>query len=236
MIPFSRSAGTASLLAPIRRRSFLTYAGTAALALAGCQKKDATPDPTDVGSGDTGVLNLAYALKQVEAAFYKKVLAGGYFTALPPASAEHQLLSDIAQHEQLHVSFLRTVLATSARKELIFNLDDQVNFDVRATAPGTGKLGVLNAAQLFEDLGVATFNGAALFLITADYLTLLGKIVSVEARHAALIRDLLGTGFVSSDVVDATSRQEKSLPPAEAVRQLNAFLAPDSQLAATRLK
>ncbi len=85
---FSRSLttgpGVAPLLAPIKRRSFLTYAGATTLALAGCQKNDATPGATDVGSGNIGVLNLAYALEQVEAAFYTNVLAGSYYTKLPP--------------------------------------------------------------------------------------------------------------------------------------------------------
>lgn len=237
----------AALPASIKRRSFFQYAGAAAgaaaLGLAGCQKNNAAPGATDVGSGDTGVLNFAYALEQLEAAFYAKVLAGSYFAALAPTSAEYQFLSDLARHEQVHVNFLRTVLSTNAIKLLTINLDDQISFSDRTTPAGSGKLGVLNAARLFEDLGVAAYNGAAGFLITADYLILLGKIVSVEARHAALIRDLLvaggdttlGTGFAGADVVDSTTRQEISLSPASVLAKINPFLAADSQLTATRL-
>ena len=50
---------------------------------------------------------------------------------------------------------------------------------------------MLKAAADFEDLGVAAYNGAAQYLSTADNLGLAGKIVSVEARHASAIRDLL---------------------------------------------
>ena len=39
----------------------------------------------------------------------------------------------------------------------------------------------------------------------ADYLTLAGKIASVEARHAALIRDLISNGsFADSTVINAS--------------------------------
>jgi hypothetical protein len=38
---------------------------------------------------------------------------------------------------------------------------------------------------------VGAYNGAGRFLKTAGLLTLAGKIVSVEARHAAAIRDVL---------------------------------------------
>ena len=62
--------------------------------------------------------------------------------------------------------------------------------------------------QVAEDLGVTAYNGAGQLISTTGngptYLTLAGKIVSVEARHAALIRDLISNGsFADSSVVDA---------------------------------
>ncbi|HEY0040750.1 MAG TPA: ferritin-like domain-containing protein, partial [Flavisolibacter sp.] len=53
---------------------------------------------------------------------------------------------------------------------------------------------VLATAKAFEDLGVAAYNGAGKLLTSTDYLLLAGKIVSVEARHAALVRDLISNG------------------------------------------
>jgi hypothetical protein len=41
---------------------------------------------------------------------------------------------------------------------------------------------------------VAAYNGAGKLLVSTDLLTIAGKIVSVEARHAALIRDLISNG------------------------------------------
>jgi len=65
---------------------------------------------------------------------------------------------------------------------------------------------VLNAAKTFEDLGVAAYNGAGQFIESSDYLLIAGKIVSVEARHAAAIRDLINPGsadFAGDDLIDA---------------------------------
>jgi glutamine amidotransferase-like uncharacterized protein len=64
---------------------------------------------------------------------------------------------------------------------------------------------VLNAAKTFEDLGVAAYNGAGQFIESSDYLLIAGKIVSVEARHAAAIRDLINPGsadFAGDDLIE----------------------------------
>ena len=51
---------------------------------------------------------------------------------------------------------------------------------------------------------MSAYNGAGRLIETADYLVLAGKIVSVEARHAALIRDLIMMGsFADDTAIDA---------------------------------
>jgi hypothetical protein len=233
------------LYVPIKRRSFFMYAGATAgataLALAGCSKDDDnTPSNTiDVGTGDTGVLNYAYALEQLEAAFYAQVVTSGYFTGLAPGAQERQVLGDIALHEKIHADFLKTALGNSAIKQLTPDFSS-IDFTMRMGTTG-GKMGVLDAARSFEDLGVAAYNGAGRFISDANNLVLAGKIVSVEARHAALIRDLIApNSFVGNDVVDfsltsLTARQEKSKLPAEVLNTANTFLAPDSRLSANSL-
>jgi hypothetical protein len=77
---------------------------------------------------------------------------------------------------------------------------------------------------MFEDLGVAAYNGAGKYLTSADYLTVAGKIVSVEARHAAAIRDMrdalgitggdaTGTRFAGDTVVNASTGLDVKLEP-----------------------
>ncbi|MBD2767093.1 ferritin-like domain-containing protein [Hymenobacter sp. BT664] len=242
------------LHAPIKRRSFFLYAGATTLMLAGCSKDNDNPPATnttvDVGSGDTGVLNYAYALEQLEAAFYAQVLRSAYFTSLDPASAERQILADIALHEQIHADFFKSVLAGNAIRQLTPDFSG-IDFSQRLSMGG--KLGVLDAARAFEDLGVQAYNGAGRFITDPRNLVLAGKIVSVEARHASLIRDLirpnsfmgdisagftpdtLGEDVIDRSVTSRTARQEKSKLPAQVLAIANTFLAADSKVSANSL-
>lgn len=239
---------SSSLMQPLQRRSFLRYTGASValsgLLLAGCDDDDdnTSGNLIDVGTGDNGVLNYAYALEQLEAAFYAQVKTGQYYTGLAAASAEKQVFDDLALHEKAHADFFRTVLSTNAIKALEPDFSS-INFNDRTS--------VLSAAKTFEDLGVAAYNGAGRYIQTAAYLVIAGKIVSVEARHAALIRDLIGYNtFVGSDVVDlftptsATSAPgegngtglERSKTPSEVVSAANNYLKDGSKLSANNLK
>ena len=226
------------------RRSFLRYSGAGlavgGLWLAGCRKDTdgyAGVGLVDVGAGDTGVLNYAYALEQLEAAFYAQVVAGGYFNKAETEAAEKATLSDLKDHEAVHAAFLKNVLGSAALPDLTPDFS-RIDFSQRTTAANSSKLGVLNAAMFFEDLGVAAYNGVARYIKSAETLAIAGKIVSVEARHAATIRELLTANtFVASDVVDTTtSGQEKSKRPPAVLAAVNAFLAGNSQLSASKIR
>lgn len=214
------------LYVPIKRRSFFMYAGATAgataLVLAGCSKDDSTSTSlVSVGSGDTGVLNYAYALEQLEAAFYTQVRTGGYYTGTSITAAEKSIFDDLYYHEVIHRDFFKAALGTGAIKALTPNFG-AVNFGDRTS--------VLATAKAFEDLGVQAYNGAGRYITSPGYLFLAGKIVSVEARHAAIIRDLVSEGtFVDSTIVDSNS-QDMSKAPADVVAIANGFLADGSKL------
>ncbi|QIL75863.1 MULTISPECIES: ferritin-like domain-containing protein [Hymenobacter] len=231
------------LYVPIKRRSFFMYAGATAgataLLLSGCDDDEVFADPTpptptpgttvSVGSGDVGVLNYAYALEQLEAAFYTQLRTGSYYTGLNATSAERQILDDLYYHEVIHREFFKAAITGAAPTAIIKDLTPNfsaINFNDRAS--------VLGAAKAFEDLGVSAYNGAGRFISTTGngplYLLLAGKIVSVEARHAAIIRDLLQEGnFVGTDVINS-SGLEISKTPTEVVAAANTFLAEGSKL------
>ncbi len=181
---------------PFSRRKFLNYAGaTSGLVLiaSACKKDDNSSMNTGVnlGSGDVGILNYAYALEQLEAAFYIQVIATPYADM---SADEKALLTDIRDHEIAHREFFKAALAGGAITAL------EVDF---SSIDFTKRESVLATAKAFEDLGVSAYNGAGPLITSKDYLTLAGKIVSVEARHAAFIRDLITPGsFVGSDVID----------------------------------
>lgn len=191
------------------RRTFLQWSGvTVGVMALGCSDDNGggvepPPGAVDLGAGDTGVLNYAYALEQLEAAFYTQVLAGAYFNGAP--APEKSILTDIRNHEVIHRDFLKAALGTGAIADLEVTFTS-VNFADRAS--------VLGAARTFEDLGVAAYNGAGKLLTNPDYLVVAGKIVSVEARHAAAIRDLLQpASFAGSDVVNGNGLDQAKAPP-----------------------
>lgn len=199
----------------LERRSFLRFAGAGAagmaLVAAGC-KKDKLDSGVYLGSGDIGILNYAYALEQLEAAFYVQVATSFYTGA---TQAEKDILIDIRDHEVAHREFFKNVLGSSAIGGLEVNFSS-INFADRTSVLGT--------AKAFEDLGVSAYNGAGFLLKDAGYLTVAGKIVSVEARHAAIIRELITpNSFANNEVIDANGL-DKSRMPMEVLGIASAFV------------
>ena len=168
----------------------------------------------DLGSGDIGILNYAYALEQLEAAFYTKVIASPY-ADIP--EGEKTALTDIRDHEVEHREFLKKALADKAIPALEVDFS-KVDFTKRESVLGT--------AKVFEDLGVSAYNGAGKLIKNPDYLLAAGKIVSVEARHAATIRDLLqpaSIAFAGMDVVDKNGL-DGAKAPADVLKAAGPFI------------
>lgn len=179
------------------RRNFFGVMGlgtAAILTASACKKDHPTIDNTgvDLGSGDFGILNYAYALEQLEAAFYTELIKTPYSGI---SAQEKMYLTDVRDHEIAHREFFKAALGAKAIQGL------EVNF---SSIDFTSRTSVLGTAMAFEDLGVSAYNGAGGLIKSADYLLLAGKIVSVEARHAALIRDLIKAGsFADAPQVNA---------------------------------
>lgn len=172
------------------RRRFLGVAGVLAgagmVGLASCNKDDnASSGGVNLGSGDVGILNYAYALEQLEAAFYAQVVKTPYSGI---TATEKAMLMEIAAHEDAHAKFFKAAIIAAGGTP-IQNLNP--NF---SSITFSDRKSVLETARTFEDLGVAAYNGAGKLIKTAAYLTIAGQVVSVEARHAAMIRDLLSNG------------------------------------------
>src|SRR4051812_39366793 len=179
------------LLQPTTRRRFLgmlAVGGTILMlptAFMACSDDDSITDPLldpdryrlDL-SDDTGILNYAYVLEQLEAAFYTVALDSAGFNAL--SAAEQEVVQDLQKHEVIHREFLKQVLGAAALPE--------IGFDRATMGTMTASRDVLlRNAQLLEDTGVSAYNGAGKYLTSAATLLAVGKIVSVEARHAAAI-------------------------------------------------
>jgi len=198
------------------RRSFLQFAGAGAVGVAlmaaGCSKDKDYVGPTDpivpgenkveLGSGDNGILNYALVLEQLEAAFYTKVVES-FWSGI--SEKERDFITDIQLHEIAHRELLKNVLGDKKIGNLAFDFS-KINF--------SDKNSVLNAAKDLEDLGIAAYNGVAPLLKSKDALLTAAKIVSVEARHAAYIRETLKQNDFASGVVGADG-QDRALKPSD---------------------
>lgn len=103
-----------------------------------------------------------------------------------------------------HREFFKNALGSKAIPALEVDFST-INFGSRDSVLGT--------AKAFEDLGVSAYNGAGKLITDPTYLVLAGKIVSVEARHAAYIRDLISPGsFADSTVIDANGLDKSRTP------------------------
>jgi hypothetical protein len=204
---------------PYSRRRFLSYSGlvvAGAGVLLSCNDDDndglVVPDEVNLGTGDIGILNYAYALEQLEAAFYMKV-AQSKIEGM--TDGEMSLLTDIRDHEIAHREFFKNALGTNAIGAL------EVDF---GAVDFTKRDSVLATAKAFEDLGVSAYNGAGKLLKSDQYLLIAGKIVSVEARHAAYIRDLISNGSFADQTVVNAQGLDKSRTPTEVLTIASAFV------------
>lgn len=140
---------------------------------------------------DVGILNFALLLEELEAAFYAAVISSGKITN----SQELEYMQFLGSQEATHVTFLRTVLANQvlfATQDLSFNPSSLNNLL-------SSRASILNTAVTLEDVGVHAYNGAGPSLTNPTYLLAAGSIVSVEARHAAGVRALLGRPTTEPD-------------------------------------
>ncbi|GAB4022238.1 ferritin-like domain-containing protein [Spirosoma koreense] len=210
--------------AAIGRRIFMRYLGTTAaagVALSAChsQINDVAPvgkgsaragfntvDLGDLETTDRGILNYAYALEQLEAAFYTMVVMNPYKGI---SDMEMRILKDIKDHEVAHRELFKVALGSGAIPGLTPDFSS-IDFSSR--------MSVLATAKTFENVGVSAYNGAGKFIKSPDYLTLAGKIVSVEARHASVIAAIIDP--------NTTSFAPDALDPVMSFRQVLTTVAP----------
>ena len=142
-------------------------------------------------ANDIGILNFALLLEELEAAFYAAVVSSGKITN----SKEMEYMRYLGGQEAAHVTFLRSVLADQvlfATQDLSFNQSTLNNVL-------SSRDSILNTAVTLEDVGVHAYNGAGPSLTNPTFILAAGSIVSVEARHAAGVRALLGKSTTESD-------------------------------------
>ncbi len=142
-------------------------------------------------ANDIGILNFALLLEELESTFYAAVISSGKVAN----TRELEYMKFLGSQETAHVTFLRKILADQAlftTQDLSFNQSSLDRILVNRDS-------ILNTAVTLEDLGVHAYNGAGPSLTNPTYLLAAGSIVSVEARHAAAVRSLLGRPTTEPD-------------------------------------
>jgi hypothetical protein len=161
-----------------RRSDFVKrgiVAGGAALAGAALVGAPRLTDAAQLSQPDLRALNLLLLVEYTENAFYAEALRQGNLTGEVLEYAEA-----VADQEKQHLDAIRSSLGGRAEAEPRFEFGDKTS-SPEAFATAAGDL---------EDLAVAAYNGQGTN-VTADVLAAAGKIVSVEARHAAWIRSIV---------------------------------------------
>jgi hypothetical protein len=194
------------------RKNFLKLVGASAVALGigSCELNSIPPEPepklnlgpdpapndfsTYLGSGDTGLLNLIYAVEQLQAAYFTSVMENPYPNM---TDLEERILNDIRQHEVAHRDFYAAFLGENGIPPLGFEFFS-TDFSSRQDT--------LSDGRQFQDIGVSMYNSFTELFENPDYLNTIIGIASVEARHAAAMRNLLqpqSTFFIGNDIISA---------------------------------
>ncbi|MBS1772757.1 MAG: ferritin-like domain-containing protein [Bacteroidetes bacterium] len=195
----------------VSRRKFLTYAGAiagAGVIIASCHKKDdnvvAVQADIDLGSADQGLLNYAYLLQQLEAAFYETVVKYPY----PGMTAtEVGFFTNMRDHEYAHREFLKNYLTPTKAIPMVEVDFSSIDFNLKSS--------VMAKAKFFEETVTNALNGICKLLTFSDSLVLVTKMASVDARHSAIINDFITPGTFAestdSNGMDATQDPQSSL-------------------------
>jgi hypothetical protein len=189
---------TAAAVDADTRGAFLKKAGVGVGALAlGGAFAGAIPNIARgaVPASDIAILNFALTLEYLEAEFYaqantNKILAG--------KKELFRFSQVVAQHEASHVAFLKKVLGSKAVAKPKFDFKDTVTNATKFAA----------TAQVLEDTGVHAYLGQVPNVKTPAVLLGAGRILPVEARHAAWIRDIRFSGGTTSPTTPAPAAFE----------------------------
>ncbi len=137
-------------------------------------------DPPPVkpfGAGDIGVLNFALALEYLESSFYNEASRHQRNNPFLRSGQERIFLRTVTKDENEHVKLLKSVLKSNQIGKPSFNFrGDTKNHKA-----------FLKASYTFENEGVHAYSGQAFNIKAGAVLAAALSIVTVEARHAAVI-------------------------------------------------
>ncbi|MDQ3644696.1 MAG: ferritin-like domain-containing protein [Actinomycetota bacterium] len=189
-------------------------AGALAIFVAACggddDEEDTSGGSTDTGGssgggaaskGDIAIVNYALTLEHLEAAFYQQVLDSGEVKDKKVG----EVAKEISENEQEHVEALTATVEQLGGKP--------------AKAPKTafedviagGEAMILEAAASVENLGAAAYLGQAGNIKNKEILAAALSIHTVEARHAAVLNQVVGKTIVPDGAFAKPATMEEVL-------------------------
>lgn len=137
---------------------------------------------------DIEILNFAYTLELLEAAFYEEAIRKADLSG-----DDLKLTRLLRSHEATHVSALKATIRQFGGKPI-----SPPKFDFRGTTSDRKKF--IDTAYVLENTGVSAYLGQATRIKSDALLAAAASIVTIEARHAAAIAVLRGSSpFNESD-------------------------------------
>ena len=166
----------------------------------------AAPPPEALArADDTSILNFDLAFEYMQATFYTETERVGTIDRMRPEMARWARV--FGAHERAHVRIIKSVLGEAAVKKPFFNFrgvtEDEDEF--------------VRTAVAMEDITTALLAGQTPRLDSRPLVSALFSLLTVEARHAAWVRHVVGTNPVVgafdepksmgevADVVDSTN-------------------------------
>ncbi|KAL9130200.1 MAG: hypothetical protein Q9217_001545 [Psora testacea] len=135
---------------------------------------------------DADILNYALTLEHLEDKFYREGLANYTAEAFADAGFDatfYDNLKEISSDETIHVSYLTAALTKAGAKPVA-----ECTYSFGVTDPKS----FVMTSSILEGVGVSAYLGAAAEIMSAEYLTAAGSILTVESRHSSYIRASLG--------------------------------------------
>lgn len=158
---------------------------------------------------DVGIFRLLHIQEQLESAFYTAVVGSSAFAAM--SAEERELFTDLRDVEVVHREFVSAALGAQAVPDIRGSIDVGTLNNLLSS-----RNSIVQTAKMLEHTGLAALNGAGKYLQDVRNLLVAGKLASVEARHAAALRDILppagqnaNQAFAGDDITDASGRDVK---------------------------
>ncbi len=145
------------------------------------------PPAKPFGKGDIGIGNFALVLEYLESAFYNEATKNQERMSFLKNPQLQVFLRTVTIDENRHVGALKALLGAKAVKRPQFNF--------RGDTANEGQF--VKNSFIFENTGVHAYSGQAFNIKSAKILKAALSIVTIEARHAAVI-GLIGGESVSA--------------------------------------